>query len=166
MASLIFNGVLIIGLIYLYLMAGQFEYIKVSNEALGPGGFPRLLIICIIVGLVICSVRDILKMKKNKANESEEEKPVPIARQDWLRLGGFFALLIAYLALIQTCGFILCTLVFTFATIKIIGYKKTWLAAVAAVVLTLVITYVFGELFNIALPRGIGFLRELSRYIY
>lgn len=166
MASLIFNGVLIIGLICLYVMAGQFEYIKVSNEALGPGGFPRLLIICIIVGLVICSVRDFIKMKKSKASETGEEKPAPIAKKDWFRLGGFFALLIAYLVLLQTCGFILCTLVFTFATIKVIGYKKTWLAAVAAVVLTLVITYVFGELFNIALPRGIGFLRELSRYIY
>jgi hypothetical protein len=71
-----------------------------------------------------------------------------------------------YAALMNVIGFILSTLVFTFVNPLVMGYRKYRILTVFSVLLTVVVVLAFGKLFFIPLPRGLGFLRELSYYIY
>jgi Mg/Co/Ni transporter MgtE len=104
-------------------------------------------------------------MRKNKA-ENKKDEVHAIKKEDKVRLILFSVAMIAYLALLQTVGFLIMTMALIFGLIKIIGYKKNWIAIIAAVAITLLVMFVFGELFNVALPRGTGIFSELSRFIY
>lgn len=165
MGGLIFNGLFAAVLVFLYNYIGDLQYNQVGGETLGPVGFPRLLIIVILIGLAIVSIRDFIRLRKTPPSEEKGEN-AKIAKEDLIRLVLFSIALVAYLILLNYIGFIVCTMCFVFAAVKIIGYRKTLLAAVTAVGITLIVSFVFGELFNVALPRGVWFFRELSRYIY
>lgn len=165
MGGLIFNGLFAALMIFLYNYVGKLSYTQVGTETIGPAGFPQLLIVLILIGLAIVSVRDIIKLRKENANPDKQEKP-KIAREDIIRLVLFCVAMILYAVLLPYVGFIICTVCLIFAMIEIIGYPRLVIALVAAVGITLLITFVFGELFNVALPRGVGFFRILSQYIY
>lgn len=165
MGGLIFNGLFATLLVYLYAYIGELQYNQVGGETLGPVTFPRLLIIVILIGLAIVTVRDAVNMKKAAASEDREEKP-KIAKEDIIRLALFAVSMVAYLLLLPKIGFIVDTMVLVFTIISIIGYKKPLVALIVAVGLSLLVSFVFGGFFSVALPRGVGFFRELSLYIY
>ena len=72
----------------------------------------------------------------------------------------------AYMILMIYIGFTLSTLAFVFVNPIVMGYKKYKVLALYSVVLTVALILVFGKIFYVPLPRGIGFLREISYYIY
>lgn len=165
MGGLIFNGLFAALLAYLYWYIGNVQYTQVGGEALGPASFPRLLIAAILIGLAVVSVRDAVKLKKAAAAGTGEQK-IKIAKEDMRRLLLFSASLVLYFLLLPYVGFIVDTLWLIFAIIHIIGYKKPLISLAVAIGITLLVSFVFGGFFSVALPRGAGFFRDLSAYIY
>ena len=75
-------------------------------------------------------------------------------------------LLFIYIMAMNAIGFILSTFLYLPPACWAIGYRKPRRLAIYTIVVTVAVTVVFGMLFNVPLPRGIGQLRELSYMIY
>jgi hypothetical protein len=131
----------------------------VGTDVLKAGGFPLGVIVLSLVVLGFLIVRYILRCRK-------DGKPVLTGSGIHPRALAAAAAIAVYAVLMNVIGFMLSTLAFTFANPLVMGYKNYRLLAVFSVVLTVVIILVFGKVFYIPLPRGLGFLRELSYYIY
>ena len=67
---------------------------------------------------------------------------------------------------LDVIGFVLSTLLYLLTAGWSIGYRQPFRLAIFAIAVTAVLTAVFGILFIVPLPRGIGQLRELSYLIY
>lgn len=131
----------------------------VGTDILKAGGFPTGVIILSLIVLGLLSVQYIRRCKG-------EGKPLFRGEGIPLKVLAVAAMIGVYVALMNLIGFMLSTLVFTFVNPLIMGYKKYRVLAVFSVILTVVVVLAFGKLFFIPLPRGLGFLRELSYYIY
>ena len=57
-------------------------------------------------------------------------------------------------------------LIFSVLSAKVMGYKENVKTLIFSLGLTVGVTLIFGKLFFVGLPRGIGLLREISYLIY
>ena len=137
----------------------QFSTRTVGTDLLKARGFPIAVIVLALIVLIILTIKHILQRRK----EGENVFSGMGVHYKVLCVAGAIT---GYLALINIIGFMLSTLAFTFVNPLIMGHKKYRVLAVFSVLLTALIVLVFGKFFNIPLPRGLGFLRELSYYIY
>ena len=71
-----------------------------------------------------------------------------------------------YVGVLDFLGFAVSTALYLFAAAASIGYRKWLLLTVFSTATAAVMTGVFGALFFVPLPRGVGFLRELSYLVY
>ena len=74
--------------------------------------------------------------------------------------------LIVYIALLNILGFILSTFIFAVIGVMVMGYRKKRNILAFALITTTALFLLFGKAFFVPLPRGIGFLRELSYLLY
>ena len=162
MAGIAFNIALIVLMSFIYANTFTFRHHQVSSEVMGAGGFPRLIVILSVALLVGITLYDLYKMKK----QPEKQIIDKIEPQDLRKLVLCIALLFAYLVVLRDMGFMLSTGVFVFLLIKLIGFKGSIKTLIISAAITYVVTLTFGDFFSIALPRGIGLLRELSYFIY
>ena len=68
--------------------------------------------------------------------------------------------LIAYVALLNTLGFLIATLVFSIVLLRVLGAKRVWALALAALCISLASYVLFDRVLNVTLPAGI-----LSRFL-
>jgi len=156
-----FNCLLMIAFSYLYLVSHTFIGTTISTDYCGAGGFPRLVIALALLLLVYDSVMTFKKLKKTEKNE----KPVFEKQGMRLLLTGVI-LLGLYVLVIEILGYIVSTVLFIFLFIKAMGYKSNVKAVLFTVVTVAALVIVFGNIFDTQLPRGFGFLKEISFYLY
>lgn len=114
-----------------------------SPLGLGPGDFPEI----ISIGLIVCGV--ILFIQSIK----EEEKVQKIYSKDALL--SIFALVILgllYVYLVHYIGFLYLTPFLMFATMYLFGYKKIPYAVIISIGFTLLVYYIFYGIFKVPLP--------------
>ncbi|MDR1058238.1 MAG: tripartite tricarboxylate transporter TctB family protein [Treponema sp.] len=131
----------------------------VGTDVLKAGGFPIGVIVLSLAALGFLISQYVRRCKK-------EGKPLFAGKGMPPKVIAIAALICVYAALMNVIGFALSTLAFTLANPLVMGYKKYRALALFSVLLTVVVVLVFGKIFFIPLPRGLGFLRELSYYIY
>ena len=159
-AELIFNSLLALGL--LFYLAQAFLLPPTDNPAdvLGAAGFPIALG---ILGLIVLAVVTFRLLK---------DKPkVKLLLFDFTSLDGRavtfnVVLLLVYVLAVDILGFILSTFLYLSFAGWLIGYRNVPRLAIYALAVTAALTVVFGILFTVPLPRGIGALRELSYLIF
>jgi len=105
-------------------------------------------------------------MVKSVMDHRKEGKPLFADLSIQPRVLAVAGVLAVYMAALNFIGFILSTLAFTYVNPIVMGYKKYRALAIYSLILTVVAVVVFGKFFYVPLPRGIGFLRELSYYLY
>lgn len=154
--ELVFNGFLMLILFGILMMSRQISGVKISSDAIGPSGFPQMIIVIAIIILVTLSYRLIKVKKSENIVDSQKLKTV----------GLVMTMQFAYIFALNILGYIVSTLIFPFFIGRTIGYRKNATLAIFTITLTAVMVLVFGNLFSVPLPRGIGLLRELSYFIY
>ena len=75
-------------------------------------------------------------------------------------------ILAAFVGLLDVIGFVLATFAYLVIAPLSMKYRKPMLLTVFACVTTAVMVVVFGMVFYVPLPRGVGLFRELSYLIY
>ncbi len=158
--ELLFNIFLALFLIVFFLISMTFEGITISTDKIGPEGFPQMVIIIsafLLFFITINTIKEIKNSKKEKFNFNDKGFRVMVVN---------IVLLAIYLFSLNYIGFILSTFLFSLVAIWSMGYKSKGKAVIFTIILTLSITLVFGKVFFVSLPRGIGLLRELSYLIY
>jgi hypothetical protein len=106
------------------------------------------------VGMALCAIQMVADFRKRKLELSgeasvEEEKP---AQLKWYYM---LLILIAYIAGLYFIGFIPSALLFLLITPYIMQQKKIKLNIIVAIVATIVLYYVFVEIFYVRLPDGL-----------
>ncbi len=160
MAELIFNTALAGFLLIMLFYSKTFRTDTVDGDLLKSGGFPALLI---IIGICILAVIIIRQIKDRSGNNN---KIIDISTRSGKAVLINILILTAYISVLNTAGYAVSTLLFTFFAASAMGYKKYRLLIVYAAAVTVIFIIVFGRIFYVPLPRGTGFLRELSYYIY
>lgn len=126
-----------------FLMAGQFG----NGQAYGPDFFPKLILTLLAISAALLIVGGALRLKK--------EKSVPHIQFDRSAVGRivlFIALLITYILLFFWVGFIISTILFLLAAQWIFGLRKVVLLAGVAVILPILLYFIFTMAFKIPLP--------------
>ncbi|SFD16602.1 tripartite tricarboxylate transporter TctB family protein [Tropicimonas isoalkanivorans] len=159
-AELIFNAFVGFFLSFLLFNALMLPGSDNPSDLLGAGGFPTVL--CIL-GLVVLAFITLRVLRYQKAIHV----PLFDARSvDGRAAALSVLLLLAYILVLDIIGFILGTLLYLPIAAWLIGYRSPVRVAIYTIAATVVVTTVFGILFLVPLPRGIGQLRELSYLIY
>lgn len=159
--ELIFNGFIAIVLMVFLVFSMNLEGMTISSDVIGAGGFPRVISLISLMLLAYITYKNIKDKSKSENKEAFDFKDKGFKIMI-LSIG----LLGVYIFTLNTVGFMLGTLVFSVIAVKIMGYDDNLKAIIFSVVLTVAITLVFGKVFFVSLPRGIGFLREISYLIY
>jgi putative tricarboxylic transport membrane protein len=130
-----------------------------TAESLGPAFFPRVVAFCMAalsIGLIFKNIKALQKAK-GKVETVTEKKPF---KMNYSLL--FSALLlIAYMILVNTIGFIIMSIIYIFCQIILISAKEDLnkkyyiIYAVVAVVTPIVLYYVFYNFLGVFLPTGI-----------
>jgi len=116
----------------------------------GPAFFPDILA---IIYLFLGVLQIILGFKQEK-NPTEKPAAPSVAKPSTRLLLEFIGLLIGFLLLFQPLGFILCTMLFLFLLMLLLGVTVPK-SILFSFVYTGVIYLLFGKLFTIGLPVGI-----------
>ncbi|MEL7564573.1 MAG: tripartite tricarboxylate transporter TctB family protein [Dehalobacterium sp.] len=137
------GGVLVLFSIWFYLTA---QAIPTGNiTGMPPSFFPSFLAVC----LGVCSafllgkgIKDVLQGKKTVVSQTKDQKTVLI----------LLGLLILYVVLFNIIGFIATTIIYLTCVMLLLKAGKLLKSVLISVVVTLVVYFIFGNLFNIPLP--------------
>lgn len=159
--ELVFNGVLLMVLIIFFIASTNFSDVSVSSDKLGASGFPQIIIAISILLLAYITYTKIKEMKAGGEKEKFDFKD-----EGFKRMVLSIVLLTVYIFSMNTIGFIVGTFLFSVLVIRAMDYKESMKTIMFSLALTLAVTLIFGKVFYVSLPRGIGVLRELSYLIY
>lgn len=159
--DLVFNLGLLLFSLYCFVYIGITTPDSGVNE-LGAAFWPRIILVLLAI-LLIANIVNIIK--KNKA---ENIKSISISD-----LKGFFTsklfygmIIIATMAfLLKYLGFMLTVFLFMMAYCYLLGEKRPHILIIVGVVVTIILYIMFYGFLGIILPRGEGFLREISLQI-
>lgn len=131
----------------------------VASDLLGSSGVPMLFA---GIGLVLLGF-SVFEGRKTKDASKKQEAADPAGVKKALAV---MAALLAYIIVLPYCGFAIGTTGLAYASVRIIGYRKRLKSLLFSFILTAVLVVVFGRVFFIALPRGIGLIKEISYFLY
>lgn len=157
--ELLFCLVLAAALVYLLTVALGFAPQTVAGDVLKAGGFPVIIIVIALVVLFFIMLGYVRKCKK-------DGKPIFSGEGIHRNVLANVGIVTGYIVLMNVAGFALSTLAFTFLNARVMGYKNYKALTIFSAIVTVALVLIFGKLFYIPLPRGLGFLRELSYYVY
>lgn len=132
----------------------------IAGDALGASGFPLLMI---GLGLLLCVIQ---LVRQAKAKKEAGEKLLDLSTPEGRAVAFTALVLTAYVALLNFLGFLLSTFLFALVSALVMGYRKKGKLVVFALITTFALFLLFAKAFFVPLPRGIGFLKELSYLLY
>lgn len=116
----------------------------------GAAYFPKMLSF-IIIGLSILLFSQSLREPKDEQSNSQSESI------NWKKTTLGILGTIAYTCVFNYIGFYLSTILFLFAMMWVLGYKKIILATILSIGITLFIYVVFELLLQVPIPQGVLF---------
>ena len=158
--ELLFNIFLAVFLIVFFVVSTTFQGITISSDKIGADGFPQMVILISAILLMFIFIKQIKNMKnssKEKFNYKDKGFKIMIIN---------IVLLTFYIFTMNYLGFMISTFTYSLIAIWSMGYKDKVKGIIFTLILTASITIIFGKVFYVSLPRGIGLLRELSYLIY
>lgn len=145
---------LVFSLAYLAL-ALQIPLSSLTTAGVGPRAFP----IAIGIALALATLALLVKgLREARDDEDEPAEPVEAAddtlAQSPARFGVVIALLLGYIFLFVTLGYVISTALFVLAVTMYLDPRKWIRNLVYAVLFPLVVYFVFTELLQVTLPTG------------
>jgi len=132
-----------------------------TTDPIGPAGFPQGIMVITIVLTVISLFQTIRKRKAEPAADTPH-KPQELTKE----FIGLLASIILFVLLVDTLGFIVAFILFTFGLLLLLGERKYGKMAGISVAVSIGFALLFGNLLSVPLPRGVEILKLLSYYLY
>ena len=140
--------------LFLYIYSFTLGTFK-AYQQMGPDFWPQLILIALMICSAILTVRHLVDWKKSKTGESRENV-------SWVRFAVFFGIIIGYVLLLKTIGFICLTPVLIFSIMMLIGARSIKTYVFSMVGIMLLVYVAFGRLLFVPLPKGHGIFRTIS----
>jgi hypothetical protein len=158
--ELLFNLVLAAGIGGYLVLSIQLPGTDNPSDVLGAGGFP---IAIGVLGLIVIAAITVRVARTKTPVHVPLFEPGSV---DGRSLMVNVALLLGYVALLEVLGFAISTFAYLLAAGWTIGYRKPGMLFLFALLVAGLLTVVFGTVFAVPLPRGVGPIRELSYLVY
>jgi len=157
--EMVFNAV--IGALLVVFLVGGLSIAPetVSSDLLGARGVPMIFA---GIGLALLALSMVERRRISAAADEKDQ----VDKAGVGKALAIMGLVFAYILVVPYIGFALCTLLLAFLSVRIIGYKRPFRGALFSLFLTTLLVVVFGRVFYIALPRGIGLIKEISYFLY
>jgi uncharacterized membrane protein YhaH (DUF805 family) len=137
-----------------------------------PRLWPGVAVALMMIGGLAVFGEELARHRSSLRKVSSPAPPADDAPQDqeevqqtWAHLLIVIAV-ICYIVVISYIGFIVATAALFFSIAMTMRARNPVRVGLVAIVIGFVTAYFFGELLSVALPRGAGFLDDLSRFIY
>jgi putative tricarboxylic transport membrane protein len=168
--------------IYLYYIAGQFEFMARAGH-LGPDFWPKTVLVLMIVACIYEIVKQLFSKTGGNTGgvleeiieESSQEHPEAAGtRRETLTaeettyphlLVIGIGLTLAYVLLLDILGFFLCTLLFLALFMYVGRYRRLGVVAATSLVGSLVFMFVFMKIVYVSLPIGKGPFSTVSLFL-
>lgn len=154
--EIVFNLLIALGVIFYLTQALSPNYGQPGGCSVGAGGFPIVIGIIALIGLAMITLHTI-KEKKSRDIPMLNLRPID-GRMVFINV----LVLAAYVGLLDVIGFVFATFAYLIAAPLSMKYWKPVMLAAFASITTAVMAVVFGIVFYVPLPRGVGLFRELS----
>jgi hypothetical protein len=150
----------LLGLFILYRVFFVFEKVSAKQFYRSPSFFPIVVGATLILLSTILLLRTRVSTKKNRINGTnpEEERLVEtgkVAPEAKRKSIGVIVAVIAYTALLRYGGFLFLTPPLVAVLLWLFEVKKVYTIIIFSVVVTGVLFYVFQEVLDVILPRGV-----------
>ena len=129
--------------IYVYVVSDAFKRVG-QGLSENPAYYPRIL--ALLLALMSCGIL-IGAIRKRQV------VTVKVNRELLINIGKFLGILILYIVILKSVGFILSTTLFSFSMIWFLGSTRKQ-AAIYALPISLVVYFVFAYLLKVPLPKG------------
>ena len=162
-ATLPYLVVLAVGRLSL-LPAANFEF-EQSSGRIGPGAWPKLILILMLVTALWGAVSTALRRGKSDADAEDADEIEALVRPPeiypwlvWLAV----AATLGYLLILPVLGFFLATIVYAFVLMYLGQYRRFVSAALLSVAIAFAFMFMFMRVVYVALPVGIAPFDRLS----
>lgn len=112
----------------------------------GPGTFPVMLTIVIVVFSGILIVKELIKISNGTADT------LKIKKRDLIRILKLLIISVIYIEILQVVGYLVATIGFTALSLWIFEFRKKVPFAVISIIFPIIIFIIFKEFLNIPLP--------------
>lgn len=134
--------ILLLFAVFGFITANEFSNPDVKY---GSDFLPKLILILLAIFSIILGINSILKLKKKKSTAQFDKKV-------FIRVVLFMALLVVYINLFFTLGFIVSSITFLVIAQYLYGLRK-WVQLISvSIIVPIVLYFIFTSLFNIPLP--------------
>ena len=158
--KILFNGGLAAFLVYCYFYVAVGAPAAVANELSGVA-WTRGLIILLEFTLILNIIKIIRsESKSGQKNEATAKFELKSLLTNKLLIG--IIVLFAYALILDYSGFILGTILFCIAYIRLLGEKRIPRIIVFSIIISLILYCLFQMGLDIRLPRGVGPLRDFA----
>ena len=152
-AETIFNIFVGIVLIVYLIFAFQIPHQSLPADIVEANGFPIMLGF-IGLGLVCVTVFQSIRKK--------DHEPLQFKKEPVIRIAIVVAMVVVYINILRQIGFITSMFLFVVVSLAAVGSKRYIYNIVFSLLFTIAITFIFGNIFSINLPRGTGIFMQLS----
>jgi len=158
MGEIVFHIVLLAVMGVFYNQTLSIDTSRVT-DVVGAAGFPK----AIIVLAFILTVFSLYKAFRHYVNSTRKHHKIEELNIQFI---GVLSAVIVFIFATDVIGFVLASMVLSAVIMLLLGLKKISKVAWISVGISSVFTLVFGKILHVPLPRGMGFLQELSFLIY
>lgn len=162
----LFNGIILVMSCFLYYVTTTFPHAASSKGDLGADFWPKMILIGLIGISSFLTIRSIRRKKPPEKSESVCEGGVAVEQTNKRRLIVAGLIILTYVSLVETFGFIILTPFFLCFFLYNMGMKKISSLLIIPPIITLFIYLCFVKLMFVILPRGIWLFREVSILLY
>lgn len=129
------------------------------TDVVGAAGFPKAII---VLAFILTGV-SLYKAFRHYSDATRKHHKIEELNIQFI---GVLASVIAFIFATDVIGFVLASMVLSAIIMFLLGLKKISKVAWISIGISSIFTLVFGKILHVPLPRGMGFLQELSFLIY
>jgi putative tricarboxylic transport membrane protein len=160
--------IVLCGAAYLYYVTDHIAYAPIPGQ-MGPERWPKIIVGVLAFVCAIEIVRRLVMPAAAVPAPTGEDTPGE-TEDEWLRpkqthtalVFGTIVASIAYLFVLDYCGFAFSTVVYSACLMWLGGFRRPGYVAILAVLLTVFLSFVFMKLIFVALPLGQGPFEKIS----
>lgn len=161
----VFSGFFLLAVsVVMYIATFSFE--ALTTTFVGPAFMPQIISVAIGIFSILIIVNGFRKSRAEKQEEPipdpvtevHDDKMTPGEKDSYKPVLMTLGLMVAYVFLIPIVGFLITTILYIFLQMMILSHKTTrkiWLFALVSIVSSVLIYYVFRNVFYVMLPTGI-----------
>jgi membrane-associated HD superfamily phosphohydrolase len=133
------------------------------TDVVGAAGFPKAIIVVAFI-LTVFSLYSAFRKYADKAHQYGAKKIV--IEELNLQFIGILVSIIVFIFASEIVGYVLASLLLMITIMVLLGQRQISRILTVSIVSSFVFTLIFGKLLHVPLPRGIGFIQELSFLLY